>query len=206
MILEVIGLRIEKYIDKLTSKEKKEHIIACKTGSNYNCELILNTKVSDKGIEATLFVKPVKMLSYDYTVTSNRLFIDIDPKNIPDVLKNDVFTFNRYGSTTSFSNGHYSVNMDAFTAKESVTDIRKVFLFSGHSSCAFIGSKLEGLDVLTLSKELPDIITSDVIIYDPRLHDIKEISNRIYGPYEIICVGFSKYLNNEWTKVSNKKN
>lgn len=209
--MKIIGLRIEKYIDKEISghncdfeykdAEFEKHIICGVLDDNRKVEIELSHSEGECGSGWTtaswgnINVTEVKKFNgYTFIPKETLTIEDIEP-NFDGDISNKVFSVDCDGGDNYYPSGGYNVNMKLF--KETIRNktLRPVWIFKGKSNSgkSFLASKLSEIDVYeTDSNEtLPDSIIASVIVignkYDFKLDDVK---SKIFGEAEIQVVEF----------------
>lgn len=209
--MKIIGLRIEKYIDKEVSghncdfeykdAEFEKHIICGVLEDNRKVEIELSHSEGECGSGWTtaswghIQVTEVKKFNgYTFIPKKTLIVADIEP-NFDDDISNEVFSVDYDGGDNYYPSGGYNVNMELFVETVRNKSLRPVWIFKGKSNSgkSFLASKLNELDVYeTDSNEvLPESIVASVIVlgnkYDFNLEDVK---SKIYGEAEIQVVEF----------------
>ena len=209
--MKIIGLRIEKYIDKEISghncifeykdAEFEKHIICGVLNDNRKVEIELSRSegecYSGWTIASWGHIKVTEVKKFNgYTfIPKEPLFIeDVEP-NFDGDISNEVFSVDSYGGDNYYPSGGYNVNMELFKETVRNKNLRPVWVFKGKSNSgkSFLASKLNELDVYeTDSNEvLPESIVASVIVlgnkYDFNLEDVK---SKIFGEVEIQIVDF----------------
>jgi len=209
--MKIIGLRIEKYIDKEISghncdfeykdAEFEKHIICGVLEDNRKVEIELShsegeccsgwTTASWGNIKVT---EVKKFNGYTFIPKEVLTIEDIEP-NFDGDISNNVFSVDCDGGDNYYPSGGYNVNMELFKETIRNKNLRPVWIFKGKSNSgkSFLASKLNELDVYeTDSNEtLPESIVASVIVlgnkYDFNLEDVK---TKIFGEAEIQVVDF----------------
>jgi len=209
--MKIIGLRIEKYIDKEISghncdfeykdAEFEKHIICGVLEDNRKVEIELShsegeccsgwTTASWGGIKVT---EVNKFNGYTFIPKEILTIEDIEP-NFDGDISNNVFSVDCDGGDNYYPSGSYNVNMELFKETIRNKNLRPVWIFKGKSNSgkSFLASKLNDIDVYeTDSNEaLPGSIVASVIVlgnkYDFNLEDVK---SKIFGEVEIQVVDF----------------
>lgn len=209
--MKIIGLRIEKYIDKEISghncdfefkdAEFEKHIICGILDDNRKVEIELShsegecysgwTTASWGHIKVT---EVKKFNGYTFIPKQPLVVDDIEP-NFDGDISNEVFSVDIDGGDNYYPSGGYNVKMELFKETIRSKNLRPVWIFKGKSNSgkSFLASKLSELDVYeTDSNEtLPESIVSSVIVlgnkYDFTLEDVK---NKIFGEADIQVVEF----------------
>lgn len=211
--MKIIGLRIEKYIDKqisghncdfeYTDAEFQKHIICGVLQDNRKVEIELSCEEGECGSGWTtaswgnIKVTEVKMFS-GYTFTPNDiLFIDDIELNFKGNISNNVFSVDYDGDDSYYPSGGYTVNMELFKETIRYKKLRPVWIFKGKSNLgkSYLSSKLCNIDVYeTDSNEiLPDSITASVIVLGNKYpFDLEHIKSKIFGEVEIQIVEFTQ--------------
>ncbi len=209
--MKIIGLRIEKYIDKEISghncdfeykdAEFEKHIICGVLEDNRKVEIELSHSEGECGSGWTTAswgnIKVTEVKKFNgYTFTPKEILTikDIEP-NFDGDISNNVFSVDCDGGDNCYPSGGYNVNMELFKETIRNKNLRPVWIFKGKSNSgkSFLSSKLTELDVYeTDSNEiLPESIVASVIVlgnkYDFSLEDVK---SKIFGEAEIQVVEF----------------
>jgi hypothetical protein len=209
--MKIIGLRIEKYIDKEISghncnfkykdAEFEKHIICGVLEDNRKVEIELSRSEGECGSGWTTAswgnVKVTEVKKFNgYTFIPKEILTieDIEPDFDGDI-SNNVFSVDYVGGDNYYPSGGYNVNMELFKETIRNKNLRPVWIFKGKSNSgkSFLASKLNELDVYeTDSNEvLPESIVASVIVlgnkYDFNLEDVK---SKIFGEAEIQVVDF----------------
>jgi hypothetical protein len=192
--MRIIGLRIEKYIDKVVSghncdfkyedSEFERHVICGVLDDNRKVEITLWQSEGECGSGWTtasfghINVELVnKFGGYNYIPKTVLTVTDIEPDfdpsrysldNYTEGYSNDVFTISEYGGDTYYPCGFYNVNMNLFKVLPRVSELRPVWIFTGPSNIGktFLASKLNDLGVYETDSSdiLPDVITEEIIV------------------------------------------
>ena len=210
--MEIIGLRIEKYIGKSISGDNykfkysdadfEKHII-CAINSNTNNKLEIELSRSEgeccSGYTTATWgnINVTEVANFKgYTFTPNkRLFINEFEIDFQKNIKNFVFSMSKTGGSEYYPFGGYSVSMELFTETVRSKKFRPVWIFKGKSNSgkSFLASNLNNIDVYETDcyKELPEKIVASVIVSGNKYHfEIEEIKSRIFGKVEIQIVEF----------------
>ncbi|MCH8490224.1 MAG: hypothetical protein LAT81_09900 [Oceanicaulis sp.] len=209
--MKIIGLRIEKYIDKEISghncdfeykdAEFEKHIICGVLEDNRKVEIELSHSEGECGSGwrtaswGNIKVTEVKKFN-GYTFIPKEILTieDIEP-NFDGDISNNVFSVDCDGGDNYYPLGGYYVNMELF--KETIRNkkLRPVWIFKGKSNSgkSFLASKLNDLDVYeTDSNEaLPESIVASVIVLGNK-HEfsLEDVKSKIFGEVEIQVVEF----------------
>ena len=209
--MKIIGLRIEKYIDKEISdhncdfeyndSEFEKHIICAVLSDNRKVEIELSNSVGEcmsgwtSASWGHISVTEVKMFN-GYTHSTNCAIIvnDIEPGYSDDV-SNYYFSVDCDGGCNYYPSGYYSVDMNLFEETVRHKNMRPIWIFKGKSNAgkSFLASKLTNLDVYEtdISDELPSVITESVIVLGNKYKfTIEHIKSKIFGKFEIQIVDF----------------
>lgn len=209
--MKIIGLRIEKYIDKEISghncdfefkdAEFEKHIICGVLDDNRKVEIELShsegecysgwTTASWGHIKVT---EVKKFNGYTFIPKKPLIVEDIEP-NFEGDISNDVFFVSDDGGDNYYPSGGYDVKMELFKETVRNKNLRPVWIFKGKSNSgkSFLASKLSELDVYETDSNstLPESIVASVIVlgnkYDFSLEDVK---SKIFGEVEIQVVDF----------------
>jgi len=209
--MKIIGLRIEKYIDKEISghncdfeykdAEFEKHIICGVLEDNRKVEIELSHSEGECGSGWTTAswgnIKVTEVKKFNgYTFMPKEILTieDIEP-NFDGDISNNVFSVDYDGGDNYYPSGGYNVNMELFKETIRNKNLRPVWIFKGKSNSgkSFLASKLNDIDVYeTDSNEaLPESIIASVIVlgnkYDFNLEDVK---SKIFGEVEIQVVDF----------------
>ena len=210
--MKIIGLRIEKYIDKSVSghncdftyedSEFERHIICAVLDDNTKVEIKLSCSEGECGSGWTTasfgyidIVEVTKFDGYNYIPKQPLVIDDIKLNNNIEEYSNDVFYVSEYGGDSYYPNGGYSVNMDLFKELPRSCDSRPVWIFFGESNLGktFLSSKLNDMEVYETdsSNILPEIITANVVVLGNKYkYDIDDIKKRLFGDVEVRYVEF----------------
>lgn len=210
--MKIIGLRIEKYIDKGISghncdfeyadEEFEKHILCAVLSNDKKVEITLSrsegecmsgwTSASWGDIE----IKEVqKFNGYNYLPKKTIEIDDISPEWSGDELSNELFSFSQDGGCNYYPSGDYNVNMELFEETVRTKKKRPVWLFKGKSNSgkSFLSSKLQEMEVYETdsNEELPKVITASIIVLGNKFNfKIEDIEKVIFGEYEIQIVDF----------------
>lgn len=208
--MQVIGLRVEKYIDDVTVghncdfeqvKELLErHVLCCKHGEDkYEITLYCEHGECYSGWTTATsaymsIVKVDQFNGYGFSIINKNTLIDVQ-QNREDQ-KNEVFTITEDGGDNYYPSGDYKVNMELFKVNPRNKEKRPVWIFCGDSASgkSFLSHKIEGLTVYETdsSETLPETIVEDVIVLGNKYHfSIEKIDALIEGEHELIVVNFS---------------
>lgn len=209
--MKVIGLRIEKYIDKqisghnldfeYTDAEFEKHIILAVLSNNQKVEIELSESFgpcfSGWTTASWGHIKVNKVLRF-----SSYNYVPKEPTDLPDSIlefedstENELFSFSAEGGDCYYPNGYYTVNMELFKKTPRVKEHRPVWIFKGKSNSgkSYLASKLMDLDVYEtdMSPVLPETITESVIVLGNKYnHSVEDITKRVFGESEIQVVEF----------------
>ena len=210
--MKIIGLRIEKYIDKSISghncdfiyedSEFERHIICAVLDDNRKVEIKLSRSEGECGSGWTtatfgyIEINEVKKFDgYNYIPKHQLVIDDIIYRYDCEEYSNDVFNISEYGGDSYYPCGGYSVNMELFKELPRICNLRPVWIFTGASNLgkSFLSSKLNDLEVYeTDSRDmLPDIITESVVVLGNKYkYNIDDIKKRLFGDVEVRIVEF----------------
>ena len=221
MKVNVIGLRIEKYIGKEVSGHNcdftykdaifDKHVICGikEDGTKIETSLSQTEDICGSGWTTATYgnidIKIVNKFNGFGYVPINPIFYDEDI-NIPkeddecygdkDVIDKGVFVCSIYGEDLYYPSGYVKVKMELFKKTVRVHDKRPVWIFKGDSNAgkSFLSSKLKDLKIYEtdINNELLEVITQDVIILGNKYsHTINDIDKRILGEHNLIVVDFN---------------
>ena len=211
--MEIVGLKIEKYIDKAISghncdfeyndEEFERHILFGVLSDNRKVKIILSRSEGEcysgwcsaswghiEVVEVSNFggytYAPIKKLSIE----------DIDPLNFDDNIKNEIFEVDYDGGDSYYPYGGYNVNMSLFKKTPRAKDKRPIWIFIGDSNVgkSYIASHLMDLSVYEtdIEEELPEEIIADIIVLGNKYHfTIEEVKERLVGDCEVYLVNFN---------------
>ena len=148
--MKIIGLRIEKYIDKTvtgsngnfayTDSEFTKHIICGVLDDNRKVEIELSVMEGECGSGwcpasfGIISVKEVERFGgYSFVPKRNLIVNDILPNFDGDV-SNYVFSVTKYGDDHYYPWGGYSVNMELFNETVRAKQKRPIWIFKGQSN------------------------------------------------------------------------
>jgi hypothetical protein len=210
--MKIIGLRIEKYIDKSVhghncdftyeDSEFDRHIICGVLDDNTKVEIKLTRSEGECGsgwITATfgyIDIAAVKKFDgYNYIPKHSLVIDDIKLSKHIEEYSNDVFSVSEYGGDTYYPCGGYNVNMNLFKELPRSCNLRPVWIFFGGSNLGktFLSSKLNDLEVYEtdIRDTLPDTITESVIVLGNKYkYKIADIEERLFGDVEVRYVEF----------------
>jgi hypothetical protein len=210
--MKIIGLRIEKYIDKevsghncdfkYTDAEFEKHIICGVLSNNRKVEIELSRSEGEcgsgwaKASWGNIKVTEVKKFNGYTHIPKEVLNIkDIEPNFEGDITTN-VFYIYENGGCDYYPSGGYNVRMELFKETERAKNLRPVWIFKGESNSgkSFLASKLNDIEVYeTDSNEiLPDNIVASVIVLGNKYNfTIDEIEEKLFGEFEINIVNFN---------------
>ena len=209
--MKIIGLRIEKYIDKEVSghncdfeykdAEFEKHIICGILSDNRKVEIEMSVSEGECGSGwstaswGNIKVTEVKKFNgYTHIPKEVLNVADVEP-NFEGNISNDVFSIDEDGGCNYYPSGGYNVNMELFKETIRAKNLRPVWIFKGKSNSgkSFLASKLNDLEIYETdsNEKLPDVITASVIVvgnkYDFEIDDLKKV---IFGEVEIQIVDF----------------
>ena len=209
--MKIIGLRIEKYIDKEVSghncdfeykdAEFEKHIICGVLSDNRKVEIEMSVSEGECGSGwstaswGNIKVTEVKKFNGYTHIPKEVLNVeDVEP-NFEGNISNDVFSIDEDGGCNYYPSGGYNVNMELFKETIRAKNLRPVWIFKGKSNSgkSFLASKLNDLEIYETdsNEKLPDVITASVIVvgnkYDFEIDDLKKL---IFGEVEIQIVDF----------------
>lgn len=213
--MEIVGLRIEKYIGKNISgyngdfeyydDELERHVLCAITNENKKIEIILSKEYGEcySGWTSASWghIEVINVEKFNgYTHKPYRRLILRDVNFNTDNIDNEVFSFSYDGGDDYYPCGEYHVNMDLFKQTPRHKDKRPVWLFKGKSALgkSYLANKLSGLSIYETDSEneLHNEIKEDVIVLGNKYNcSIEEIENNIFGDHELIIVDFSKFHN-----------
>jgi len=209
--MKIIGLRIEKYIDKEVSghncdfeykdAEFEKHIICGVLSDNRKVEIEMSVSKGECGSGwstaswGNIKVTEVKKFNGYTHIPKEVLNVDDVEPNFKGNISNDVFSIDEDGGCNYYPSGGYSVNMELFKETIRAKNLRPVWIFKGKSNSgkSFLASKLNDLEIYETdsNEKLPDVITASVIVignkYDFEINDLKKV---IFGEVEIQIVDF----------------
>ena len=212
--MKIIGIRIEKYIDKKVSghncdfqyndAEFTKHIICAVHSDNRKLEIELSRFEGECGSGwctasfANINITEVERFGGYSHIPKNILYIDdLEPGFSYDT-SNEVFNISQYGYDDYYPSGSYYVNMNLFNETSRNMNLRPVWIFKGGSNYgkSFIASKLKDIDVYETDSNdiLPDSITSTVIILGNKYtFAIEDITEKLFGDVDVHIVDFTKH-------------
>lgn len=209
--MKIIGLRIEKYIDKEVSghncdfeykdAEFEKHIICGVLSDNRKVEIEMSVSKGECGSGwstaswGNIKVTKVKKFNGYTHIPKEVLKVDDVEPNFEGNISNDVFSIDEDGGCNYYPSGGYNVNMELFKETIRAKNLRPVWIFKGKSNSgkSFLASKLNDLEIYETdsNEKLPDVITASVIVvgnkYDFEIDDLKKL---IFGEVEIQIVDF----------------
>ena len=209
--MKIIGLRIEKYIDKAVSvhncdfeysdAEFEKHIICGVLSDNRKVEIELAQSEGECGSVWTtaswghIKVTEVKRFNGYTHIPKQPIEIDDYLPNFQSDTDNEVFTITEDGGDYYYPSGGYIVNMDLFKETVRAKTLRPVWIFKGKSNAgkSFLASKLNDLDVYETdsNENLPSSITASVVVCGNKYnHSIDEIKAKLFGEVEVQIVEF----------------
>ncbi len=209
--MKIIGLRIEKYIDKEVSghncdfeykdAEFEKHIICGVLSDNRKVEIEMSVSKGEccsgwsTASWGNIKVTEVKKFNGYTHIPKEVINVeDVEP-NFEGNISNDVFSIDEDGGCNYYPSGGYNVNMELFKETIRAKNLRPVWIFKGKSNSgkSFLASKLNDLEIYETdsNEKLPDVITASVIVvgnkYDFEIDDLKKL---IFGEVEIQIVDF----------------
>ena len=209
--MKIIGLRIEKYIDKeisghncdftYTDAEFEKHIICGVLDDNRKVEIELRRSEDQCGsgwcasTYGHIDVKEVKKFGgYTFIPFGVLIIEDIHPGFEGDI-SNGVFSVESDGGDQYYPSGGYSVKMELFKSTIRTKEKRPVWIFKGKSNSgkSFIASKLKDIETYETDSNpvLPESITASVIILGNKYKfPLSQIRKRLVGKVEIHMVDF----------------
>lgn len=209
--MEIIGLRIEKYIGSRvtghncnftsTKTTFDKHIICAILENGQKVEIILKHTEGECGSGWSTaswghinIVNVEKFNGYTFIPKKPIIIKDIDQS--ADDVSNSVFSVSDDGGCGYYPNGGYSVNMELFTETIRHKDIRPVWIFQGDSNLgkSFLASRLKDLDVYEtdISDTLPNEITTSVIVLGNKYKfSVEDIKGKIFGKFQVHTVNFT---------------
>lgn len=210
--MKVIGLRIEKYIDKAVTGhncdfkyndvEFEKHVLCCILSNNKKIEIHLSRSEGECGSGWTtanfghINVVEVKNFNgYEYTPKNIIETDDIFPGFDGDIT-NNIFSVSFDGGDNYYPSGFYSVNMKLFINNGRAKEYRPVWIFIGKSSLgkSYLANKIQNLEVYETdsSPKLPKKITQSIIVIGNKYqHSLETIKKLIFGKTKIVIVEFS---------------
>jgi hypothetical protein len=212
--MKIIGLRVEKYIDKGVSghncdfeyhdKEFEKHIICAVLQDNRKVEIVLSYSEGECGSGWTTaswghcsVVEVDKFRGYNFTPISSIYTEDLIPGEYYD-LNNNVFSISNDGGDSYYPSGSYNVNMKYFKVSERIKNKRPVWIFKGDSNAgkSFLASKISGLKVYetdTSSVLKQNITESIIVLGNKHPHRIEDVIKSLFGNCEVHIVEFSLF-------------
>ena len=209
--MKIIGLRIEKYIDKEVSghncdfeykdAEFEKHIICGVLSDNRKVEIEMSVSEGECGSGwstaswGNIKVSEVKKFNGYTHIPKETLNVeDVEP-NFEGNISNDVFSIDEDGGCNYYPSGGYNVNMELFKETIRAKNLRPVWIFKGKSNSgkSFLSSKLQEVEIYETdsNEELPKVITASVIVLGNKFNfKIEDIEKVIFGEYEIQIVDF----------------
>jgi len=210
--MEIIGLRIEKYIGREVSSrdegtlhseaEFEKHIICAILSDNRKVEIELSSTQGEclSGYCAATWsdikvTNVIRFRGYTHT-TKNPLVIEDILSGFEGYAKNQVFEIDTDGSDPYYPCGHYTVNMDLFVETIRHKSIRPVWIFTGKSNSgkSFISGHLKELQIYEtdVSDVLPDNMVESVIVLGNKYNfTIEDVKQKLFGEVEVIVVTFN---------------
>lgn len=211
--MKIIGLRIEKYIDKEVSGHNcdfeykdtqfEKHIICGVLDDNRKVEIELSRSEGECGSGWTtaswghIKVTQVKKFNgYNHIPFSPVLTVEDIQPGFEETISNKVFSVDIDGGDSYYPSGGYSVKMEYFKPTSRAKQLRPVWIFKGKSNSGktFLASRLNELEVYETdsNEKLPNKITASVIVIGNKYNfSIKQIKDRIIGKAEIHIVEFN---------------
>lgn len=209
--MKIIGLRIEKYIDKeisghncdftYTDAEFEKHIICGVLDDNRKVEIELRRSEDQCGSGWTTasyghiqVVEVKKFNGYTHIPIGMLTIEDVEPGFEGDI-SNKVFSVEYDGGDSYYPSGSYSIKMELFRPTIRAKEKRPVWIFKGKSNSgkSFVASKLKDLEVYETdsNEKLPDTITASVVVLgNKHRFSISEIKKRIVGKADVQVVDF----------------
>ena len=157
--MKIIGLRIEKYIDKEVSghncdfeykdAEFEKHIICGILSDNRKVEIEMSVSEGECGSGwstaswGNIKVTEVKKFNGYTHIPKEVLNVeDVEP-NFEGNISNDVFSIDEDGGCNYYPSGGYNVNMELFKETIRAKNLRPVWIFKGKSNSgkSFLASK-----------------------------------------------------------------
>jgi len=209
--MKIVGLRIEKYIDKAISghncdfeyhdAEFEKHIICGVLSDNRKVEIELSHSEGECGSGWTtaswghIKVTEVKRFNGYTHIPKEPIEIDDYLPTFENDTDNKVFSISKYGGDNYYPSGGYSVNMELFKETVRAKNLRPVWIFKGKSNSgkSFLASKLNDLEVYETdsNEELPTSITASIIVLGNKYnYSIDDIKPKLFGEVEIQIVEF----------------
>jgi hypothetical protein len=210
--MKIIGLRIEKYIDKqvsghncdfeYTDAEFERHILCGILSDNRKVEITLSysegecysgwTSASWGNIDV---IEVKKFNGYTFRPKNNLTIEDIEPGSQYDI-SNEVFYVSTNGGDEWYPGGNYHVNMDLFLETVRHKENRPVWIFKGKSNSgkSFLAARLKDLEVYEtdISNELPEKISASIIVLgNKHPFSIDDILNKLVGKVKVQIVDFT---------------
>lgn len=210
--MQIIGLRIEKYIDNsvsgfncnftYTPAEFEKHIICGVLSDGRKVEIELSRSEGECGSgyttgtfgNATITEVP-KFNGYTHVPYSVLVVEDILPSKYVEEISNDVFSMSADGNDPYYPSGWYEVKMSLFRETVRHKQHRPVWIFKGKSNAgkSFIASQLKELKVYETDccNTLPETIVESVVVLGNKYKfTLDEIKSKLFGKVEIHIVDF----------------
>lgn len=209
--MKIIGLRIEKYIDKEVSghnccfeyndAEFEKHIICGVLSDNRKVEIELSYSEGECGSGWTtaswghIEVTEVKRFNGYTHIPKEPIEIDDYLPSFENDTDNKVFSFSKVGRDYYYPCGGYNVNMELFKETVRAKNLRPVWVFKGKSNSgkSFLASKINDLEVYETdsNENLPTSITASIVVLGNKYnHSIKDIKTKLFGEVEVQIVEF----------------
>jgi hypothetical protein len=210
--MKIIGLRIEKYIDKEVSgyncdfeykdAEFQRHIICGVLSDNRKVEIELSRSEGECGSGWSVaswgnieVIEVSKFNGYTHVPKKPLNIADIEP-SFNDDISNEVFSVSSYGGDEYYPCGGYNVEMGLFKETSRSKDLRPVWIFKGKSNTgkSFLASKLKDVAIYETDRNefLPDSITETIIVLGNKYpFTVEQIEEKLFGEVEVNIVEFN---------------
>lgn len=209
--MKIIGLRIEKYIDKGLSRhnydfeyndaEFEKHIICGVLSDNRKVEIELSYSVGkcysgwSTASWGHIKVTEVKRFNGYTHIPKEPIEINDYLPNFQNDTDNKVFSISKDGGDNYYPSGGYTVNMELFKETVRAKNLRPVWIFKGKSNAgkSFLASKLNDLEVYETDSNanLPTLITASIVVLGNKYnHSIDDIKTKLFGEVEVQIVEF----------------
>lgn len=209
--MRIIGLRVEKYIDKEVSghncdfeykdAEFEKHIICGVLSDNRKVEIELSHSEGECGSGWStaswghIKVTEVKKFNGYTHIPKDILNIEDIQPNFDGDISNEVFSVDCDGGDNYYPSGNYSIKMEFFKETDRAKNLRPVWIFKGQSSAgkSFLASKLNEVEVYETDRNemLPEKITASVIVLGNKYnYTVEDIKGKLFGEVEINIVDF----------------
>ena len=209
--MKIIGLRIEKYIDKEVSghdcgfkyndAEFEKHIICGVLSDNRKVEIELSHSEGECSSGWTTaswgHIKVTEVKRFNGYTHTPKEPIEIDDyfPNFENDTDNKVFSISADGGDGYYPSGGYNVNMELFKETVRAKDLRPVWIFKGKSNSgkSFLASKLNDLEVYETdsNEQLPNSITASIVVLGNKYnYSIDDIKTKLFGEVEVQIVEF----------------